>query len=403
MGIVCPVGNDLATSWDSIRNGRSGVGRITRFEMPELKTQIAGEVKNFDPATLIEKKEIKKMDEFIHYSIFAADEAIKDAKLVIDDSNAEDIGVSIGVGIGGLPMIEKTCLTLHQRGPSKITPFFIPMSITNMASGYVSILYGTKNYNATTTSACSSSNHSIAHSMRMIQYGDAKVMIAGGAEGTICPVAIGGFGAMRALSVRNDEPERASRPYDKGRDGFVLSEGCGILILEELEYAQKRGAKIYCEISGYGATSDANHITAPTVDGPMRAMNIALKDAGLNPEQVDYINAHGTSTPLGDINEIQAIKGCLGIDNAKKVSVSSTKSMTGHLLGGAGGAESVFSVMALKESLVPPTINVEDIDDDCDLDITPNKAKERNIDVCLNNSFGFGGTNCTLVFKKFKG
>ena len=402
MGIISPVGNNVADAWNNIQNGRSGISKITRYDMPSLKTQIAGEVKNFDPSLLIDQKEIKKMDSFIHYALFAAEEAVQDSGLEITDANGMDVGVSIGVGIGGLPMIEKYAQILHTRGPSRISPFFIPMSITNMASGHISIRHGAKNYNATTTSACSSSNHSFAASMRMIQYGDAKVMIAGGSEGTVCSLAIAGFGALKALSTRNDEPEKASRPYDKSRDGFVLSEGCGVLILEELEHAQARGAKIYCELLGGASTSDAFHITAPSIDGPCSAMELALKDSKINTDQIDYINTHGTSTPLGDINEIKAIKKCFGTDDSKKLSISSTKSMTGHLLGGAGGVEAIFSIMAMKEGIIPPTINIDELDEECDLDVTPNVAKERNVDVCMSNSFGFGGTNCTLVFKKFQ-
>ncbi|OGG93307.1 MAG: beta-ketoacyl-[acyl-carrier-protein] synthase II [Candidatus Lambdaproteobacteria bacterium RIFOXYD2_FULL_50_16] len=400
LGTVSPCGNRVDQTWDNIRNGRSGIATITKFDASTYTTQIAGEVKGFDPADFIDKKEIKKMDVFIHYALAATKEAMEDAKLTISEDFAEEVGVSIGVGIGGLPNIEYYAGVLKERGPSKITPFFIPMTISNMASGYVSIEFGAKGYNATTTSACSSANHSIGDAARIIERGDAKVMIVGGTESTICGMAIGGFGAMKALSRRNDSPETASRPYDQGRDGFVLAEGCGILILEEYEFAKARGAKMYGELVGYGFSSDAYHITSPTTDGPARAMKMALKDAKLDPSEVDYINAHGTSTPAGDINELKAIKLTLGEENAKKVSISSSKSMTGHLLGAAGGLEAVITLKAMQEGIVPPTINLESPDPECDLDVTPNHAKKREIKVAMSNSFGFGGTNATLVFRK---
>ncbi|MDT8445454.1 MAG: beta-ketoacyl-ACP synthase II [bacterium] len=400
LGAISPCGNTVAETWDNIKNGRSGITKITKFDAEGYTTQIAGEVKGFDPLQFIEKKEVKKMDVFIHYALAAAKEALEDANLTIGEDIAEETGVSIGVGIGGLPNIQLYSNVIKERGPSKVTPFFIPMSISNMASGYVSIEFGAKGYSATTTSACSSSNHSIGDAARMIERGDAKVMIVGGSEAVVCELAIGGFGAMKALSRRNDDPEGASRPYDQERDGFVLGEGCGILILEELEFAKARGAKIYAELTGYGFSSDAYHITTPSAQGPERAMRMALKDAGITAEQVDYINAHGTSTPAGDINELTAIKACFGEEAAKKVSISSSKSMTGHLLGAAGGLEAVITLMAMQEGFVPPTINVTNLDPECDLDITPNQGKARQINVAMSNSFGFGGTNATLVFKK---
>lgn len=401
LGAISPCGNNVAETWNNIKNGVSGITTITKFDASNYTTQIAGEVKGFDPLQFIEKKEIKKMDVFIHYALAATKEAMEDANLTITEDLAEETGVSIGVGIGGLPNIQHYSNVIMNRGPSKVTPFFIPMSISNMASGYVSIEYGAKGYNATTTSACSSSNHSIGDAARMIERGDAKVMIVGGTEAVVCELAIGGFGAMKALSRRNDEPAKASRPYDQGRDGFVLGEGCGILILEEMEHAQARGAKIYGELAGYGFSSDAYHITSPSTEGPARAMKMALKDAGIEDfEQVDYINAHGTSTPAGDINELNAIKDTLGAEAASKVSISSSKSMTGHLLGAAGGLEAVVTLKAMEEGFVPPTINVEDLDPECDLDVTPNQGKARQINTALSNSFGFGGTNATLVFKK---
>ena len=399
LGALSPVGNDVESTWAGISQGTSGIARITKFDASEYKVKIAGEVKGFVAEDHIPKKDIKKMDTFIQYAMVATREALKDAKLEITDEIGEMTGVSIGVGIGGLPNIEHYSQVLKERGPSRITPFFIPMTISNMASGFVSIEFGCKGYNATTTSACSSANHSIGEALRMIQRGEADVMIAGGTEAAICGLAIGGFGAMKALSQRNDDPAKASRPYDQNRDGFVLGEGCGILVLEEMEFAKARGAKIYGELAGYGYSSDAFHITSPSVEGPTKAMNMALKDAGLDGADVDYINAHGTSTPVGDINELNAIKLALG-DKAKNSSISSSKSMTGHLLGAAGGLEAVVAIKAMDNSLVPPTINVENQDADCDLDVTPNQAKKREIATAMSNSFGFGGTNATLVFKK---
>ncbi|MDH5559691.1 MAG: beta-ketoacyl-ACP synthase II [Deltaproteobacteria bacterium] len=400
LGAVSPLGNDVKSTWAGISAGKSGITNITKFDASEYTTKIAGEVKGFNPEDHIPRKDIKKIDTFIQYSVAACSEAMADAGLIIDDSNAQDVGISIGVGIGGLPNIEYYSHVLKERGPSRITPFFIPMTISNMASGYLSIMLGAKNYNATTVSACSSANHSIGDASRIIERGDAKVMIVGGTEAAICGLAISGFGAMKALSRRNDDPQRASRPYDVNRDGFVLSEGCGILILEDYEFAKKRGAKIYAELAGYGFSSDAHHITSPSTEGPCRAMKMAIQDAGIPEDGIDYINAHGTSTPTGDINELDAIKLAVGADHAKKISISSTKSMIGHLLGAAGGIEAVVTILAMRESLVPPTINVDDLDPLCDLDITPNQPKQRIINTALSNSFGFGGTNATLAFKK---
>lgn len=399
LGIVCPIGNNLEIAWEASCQGHSGIGRITKFDPSDLKCQIAGEVKGFEVSSIVPPKDVKKMDTFIHYAIAAAQEALLDANLEITEALQCDIGTSIGVGIGGQPTIEKNLLLMEEKSPDRISPFFIPMVLANMVAGQVSMVFGTKNYNASTVSACASSNHSIGDAARMIERGDAKAMIVGGTEAAVTKLCIGGFAAMKALSTRNDDPQRASRPYDQGRDGFVFAEGAGILILEELEFAQNRGAEIYCELAGYGFSSDAHHITAPSVDGPLRAMKMAIKDAEINPEQIDYINAHATSTPAGDINELQAIKAAIG-EHAQKISVSATKSMMGHLLGAAGAVESVITVKALKHGLIPPTINVENLDPDCDLDVTPNQGKERNIQVALSNSFGFGGTNACLVFKQ---
>lgn len=400
MGTINPLGNNLEATWTKASQGISGITKITKFDATGFNVQIAGEVKDFDPQAFIDKKEIKKMDTFIQYAMAATQEAMQNAKLEITDEIADEVGVAIGVGIGGLPRIQHFSNLVESRGPSRISPFFIPMSISNMASGFISIKYGTKGYNATVTSACSSANHSMGDSARIIERGDALAMITGGAEATITSLAIGGFDAMKALSRRNDEPEKASRPYDRDRDGFVLGEGCGILVLEELEFAKSRGANIIAELIGYGTSSDAFSPFAPTLEGPAMAMKKAIKDAGISGHEVDYINAHGTATPAGDINELGAIKSALGEDAAKKISISSTKSMTGHLLGGAGGLEAVISIMAMQNNLVPPTINIENLDPDCDLDVTPNKAKTREINVLMSNSFGFGGTNATIVFRK---
>jgi 3-oxoacyl-[acyl-carrier-protein] synthase II len=399
LGIICPIGNNLESVWEASRNGISGTGRITKFDPSDLKSQIAGEVHDFEIPSVIPPKDVKKMDTFIHYAIAAAQEALQDANLEITEDLQYDIGASIGVGIGGQPMIEKNLLLMKEKGPDRISPFFIPMVLANMVAGQISLIFGTKNYNTSTVSACASSNHSIGDAARMIERGDAKAMIVGGTEASVTKLCIGGFAAMRALSTRNDEPERASRPYDQERDGFVFSEGSGILILEDLEFATKRDARIYCELVGYGFSSDSFHITAPSVEGPARAMKMVLKDAAINAEDVDYVNAHATSTPAGDINELQAIKSVFG-DHAKQISISATKSMMGHLLGAAGAVEAVVTVKALQHDFVPPTINIDNLDPECDLDVTPNQGKERKLEIALSNSFGFGGTNASLLFKK---
>lgn len=398
LGCVSPLGNDVASTWDGLVKGKPGIDRITKFDATDFRSRMAGEVKNFDSSSVIPASELKKMDLFIHYALVAAAEAIQDAGLEIDDEVGNETGVSVGIGLGGLTSIEKYHEVYLERGPRRITPFFIPMVISNMASGQISLYFNCRNYNASTTSACASSNHSIGDAARIIERGDAKVMVVGGAEATVTPLGIGGFAAMHALSTRNDNPAAASRPYDRDRDGFVLGEGAGILIIEDYEFARSRGAEIYCELAGYGFSADAHHITQPSADGPDRAMKMTLRDAGVNPEEVDYINTHGTSTPAGDINELKAIKVAFG-DHARKVSISSSKSMTGHLLGAAGGLEAIVAVKAMEQGLVPPTINIENLDPECDLDVTPNTAKERPLRVSMSNSFGFGGTNATLLFK----
>jgi 3-oxoacyl-[acyl-carrier-protein] synthase II len=399
LGIVSPVGNTLASAWDSVVNGRSGIGAITHFDAAAFSTRIAGEVRGLDPKSFLPPKDVKKMDTFIHYGLAAAFMAIEDAE--ITEANAERAGVIIGSGIGGLRGIEETAIATHAGGPRKISPFYVPSTIINMISGQLCILKGFKGPNFTAVSACASSNHSIGTAMRMIQYGDADIMVAGGAEHGCTPTAVGGFCAMKALSTRNDDPTRASRPWDKDRDGFVLGDGAGILVLEEYENAKARGARIYCELAGFGASSDAYHMTAPSEngEGPARCMAMAMRDAGVNADQIEYLNAHGTSTPLGDLAETQAMKRALG-DHAYKTMVSSTKSMTGHLLGAAGGVEAIFSVMALHSGVIPPTINLDEPGEGCDLDFVPNVARERKIDVAMSNGFGFGGTNGTLVFRR---
>jgi 3-oxoacyl-[acyl-carrier-protein] synthase II len=401
LGIVSPVGNHLAANWDSIVHGRSGIGAITHFDVSAYTTRIAGEVRDFDAKAWIPPKDAKKMDTFIHYGLAAAMMAMDDAGLEITDANAERAGVLIGSGIGGVRGIEETAIDLYRGGPRKVSPFYVPSTIINMVSGQLCILKGFKGPNFSAVSACASSNHSIGMAMRMIQHGDADIMVAGGAEHGCTPTSVAGFCSMKALSTRNDEPTRASRPWDKDRDGFVLGDGAGILILEEYESAKARGARIYCELAGFGASSDAYHMTAPSTDGdgPARCMTMALRDAGLNADQIDYMNAHGTSTPLGDLAETQAIKRALGA-HAYQTMISSTKSMTGHLLGAAGGAEAVFSIMALHTGIIPPTINLENPSEGCDLDYVPNTAREKKIDVAMSNGFGFGGTNGTLVFKR---
>ncbi len=401
LGIVSPVGNEVAEAWSNIIAGKSGIDRITRFDAAPYAAQIAGEVKGFDPTQYISAKEVRRFDAFIHYGLAAAVEALKDSGLALDRVNREMVGVCIGSGIGGLPMIEETHNALLNGGPRKISPFFVPGSIINLISGQLSIMYGLKGPNLALVTACTTANHSIGEAARHIEYGEADVMVAGGSEACICPLGVGGFCAARALSSRNDDPTAASRPWDKDRDGFVLGEGAGVLVLEEYEHAKARGARIYSELAGYGVSADANHITAPCEDGAgaVRCMANALRNAGLNVDQVDYINAHGTSTPLGDVAETIAIKNCFG-EHARKVAISSTKSMTGHLLGAAGGIESVFSVLAVYNQVAPPTINLVNQDPECDLDFVPNTARAMKIDVALSNSFGFGGTNGSLVFRK---
>lgn len=401
LGIVSPLGNDLASSWDGIVNGRSGIGPITNFDASAFTTRIAGEVRDFDVTRWVSAKDARKMEAFIHYGVAASMMAMVDADLTVDESNAERIGALIGSGIGGLVGIEEQTIKYHEGGPRKVSPFYVPSTIINMLPGQVSLLTGIKGPNLSAVSACASSNHSIGLAMRMIQYGDADVMIAGGAERGASPTSVGGFCSMKAMSTRNDDPTRASRPWDKDRDGFVLGDGAGILVLEEYEHAKARGARIYCELGGFGATADAFHMTAPSEngEGPARCMVAALTDAGVNTDQVDYLNAHGTSTPLGDLAEARAIKRALG-DHAYSTMISSTKSMTGHLLGAAGGAEAVFSVMAIHTGIVPPTINLDEPGEGCDLDFVPNVAREAKVDVAVSNGFGFGGTNGTLVFKR---
>lgn len=400
LGIVSPVGIGVAQAWQNILAGKSGITRITRFDASPFACQVAGEVNGFDVTQYISAKDARRMDRFVHFGLAAGIEAFKDSGLEVTEQNAERIGVCISSGIGGLPMIEDTHNDYLAGGPRKISPFFIPGTIINMISGNLSIIFGMKGPNFSVVTACTTGTHSIGESARIIEYGDADVMIAGGAESTISPLAVGGFSSAKALSTRNDDPATASRPWDKERDGFVMGEGAGVLVLEEYEHAKARGAKIYAELVGYGMSADAYHMTAPSTDGPKRSMVNALRNAGLNADQVQYINAHGTSTPLGDKNETEAIKLAFG-DHSKKLVVSSTKSMTGHLLGGAGGIESLFCVLALHQQVSPPTINIFEQDPECDLDYCPNVAREMKIDVAVNNNFGFGGTNGSLVFRKF--
>jgi 3-oxoacyl-[acyl-carrier-protein] synthase II len=401
LGIVSPVGLNLKQTWSNIVAGVNGVVEITEFDASEFPVRIAATVKNFDASAVVPPKEQKKMDTFIHYGLVAADEALRDSGIEITDSNAERIGVSIGSGIGGLPMIEANHTKMLNGGPRKISPFFVPGSIINMISGNFSIMYGTRGPNIAMVTACSTGTHSIGQAARMIAYGDVDVMIAGGAEKASSPLGVSGFAAARALSTRNDDPAAASRPWDIDRDGFVLGDGAGVLVLEEYEMARKRGANIYAEVAGFGLNSDAYHMTQPVADGSgaARCMQMALNDAGLNAADVDYVNAHGTSTPAGDIAETNAIKTAFG-SHAGKLAVSSTKSMIGHLLGAAGGVEAVFSVMAIRDGVAPPTINLENQGEGCDLDYVPNTARNMKIDVAVSNSFGFGGTNGTLVFRK---
>ncbi|PKO29053.1 MAG: beta-ketoacyl-[acyl-carrier-protein] synthase II [Betaproteobacteria bacterium HGW-Betaproteobacteria-9] len=403
LGCVSPVGNTVSESWANILAGKSGIDRITKFDASSFSCQVAGEVKGFSVESYMSSKEARTMDAFIHFGIAAASQAVADAGLPTGDALGEEeatrIGCIIGSGIGGLPMIEETHTEFTNRGARRISPFFVPASIINMISGHVSIRFGFKGPNLAVVTACTTGLHCIGEGARKIEYGDADVIVAGGSEATVSPLGVGGFASMRALSTRNDDPATASRPWDKDRDGFVLGEGAGVVVLEEYEHAKARGAKIYAELVGYGMSADAGHMTAPNMDGPRRAMINALRNAGVNADQVDYLNAHGTSTPLGDVNETSAIKAALG-DHAKKTVVNSTKSMTGHLLGGAGGIESVFTILALKEQKSPPTINIFNQDPECDLDYCANVARDMRIDFAMKNNFGFGGTNGTLVFKR---
>lgn len=404
VGLVLPTGIGTETAWKNICEGRSGIGPLTRFDPSGLETRIAGEVKGFNPEACIEKKEVKKMDLFIQYALAATKEAAEDAQLKITPENCERIGVIVGTGLGGLPTIEKYHQILLEKGPSRVSPFFIPMLIANLASGHIAIHFGAKGPNTCVVTACATGAHCIGDAFRAIVYGDADAIIAGGTEANITPLTVAGFNAMKALSTRNEEPEKACRPFEKNRDGFVVAEGAGILIVEELEFALKRGAKIYGELIGYGYTGDAYHITAPPPEGEgaARCMRMAIKDAGLRPEEIDYINAHGTSTPLNDLTETQAIKTVFG-EHAKKVAISATKSMTGHLLGAAGSTEAIFTLLAIRDGIIPPTINYEVPDPECDLDYVPNVARRQPLTVAMSNAFGFGGTNATLIFRKFSG
>lgn len=403
LGCLSPVGHTVQESWANLLAGKSGIGLITKFDATDFACKFAGEVKNFDLEKYISAKEARTMDSFIHFGIVAALQAVADAGLKTGDALNEDdahrIGCMIGSGIGGLPLIENMHTELTNRGPRRISPFFVPASIINMISGHVSMRCGFKGPNLAVVTACTTGLHCIGEAGRIIEYGDADVMIAGGSEATISPLGVGGFAAMRALSTRNDDPQTASRPWDKDRDGFVLGEGAGVVVLEEYEYAKSRGAKIYAELVGYGRSADAGHMTAPSMEGPRRSMVLAMKNAGVQSDQIQYLNAHGTSTPLGDINETNAIKAAMG-DAAKKMVVNSTKSMTGHLLGGAGGIESIFTVMAIHDQKSPPTINIFNQDPECDLDYCANTARDMKIDIALKNNFGFGGTNGSLIFKR---
>lgn len=401
LGIVSPVGNDVATAWKNVVAGASGIGPISHYDASAFPTRIAGEVKGFDPAAYIAPKDIKKMDTFIHYGVAAGTQALRDSGLEVTEANAGRIGVAVGAGIGGIAMIERTAIAYHEGGPRKISPFFVPGSIINMVSGNLSIMYGLKGPNIACVTACTTATHNIGLAMRMIQYGDADAMLTGGAEFSVVPTAMGGFCSARAMSTRNDDPHKASRPWDKDRDGFVLSDGSGILMLEEYDHAKARGARIYGEVAGFGMSGDAFHITAPSEggEGAARCMENALRDAGVDPDEVQYINAHGTSTPLGDLGEVHAAKRVFG-EHAKKLAMSSTKSVTGHLLGAAGGVEAIFTLLAMRDKTLPPTINLDEPGDGCDLDFVANTARDGQIDVAISNSFGFGGTNGTLLFKR---
>jgi 3-oxoacyl-[acyl-carrier-protein] synthase II len=399
LGIVSPVGNDISTAWDNVVNGRSGIGRITRFDPADFNAHIAGEVKDFDVTAYMPAKEARQMDTFIHYGIAAGVQAWRDAGLEVTEENAQRMGVIVGSGIGGLQRIEETQKDYLERGARRISPFFVPASLINLVSGQLSIMLGLKGPSYAVVSACTTGLHSIGDAGRLIEYGDADVMIAGGTESTVSPLGIGGFAAMRALSTRNDDPTTASRPWDVDRDGFVLGEGAGVLVLEEYEHAKRRGAKIYGELAGYGMSSDAYHITAPDRDGPKRGIEMALRNGGIAPQDISYVNAHGTSTPLGDKNETEALKLAFG-DHAKKLVVNSTKSMTGHLLGAAGGIEAVFTTLAVHHQVSPPTINIFNQDPECDLDYCANEARDLKIEVALSNSFGFGGTNGSMAVRR---
>jgi len=401
LGIISPLGNDVAETWENIRNGKSGIGLISHFDTSAFSVRIGGSIKNFDPARYISPKDIKKMDPFIHYGMAAGSQAIEDSGLEVNEKNAHRVGVAVGSGIGGLPGIEKGTQLYLEGGPRKLSPFFVPSNIINMISGNLSIKYGAKGPNFAIVTACATGTHNIGDAARLIEYGDADVMIAGGAEMATSPTGLGGFAAARALSTRNDDPEGASRPWDRDRDGFVLSDGAGAIVLEEYEYARKRGARIYAELIGYGMSGDAYHMTAPSEDGDgaARCMENALHNASINPDQVDYINAHGTSTPAGDVVETMVVKRVFG-DHAKKLAISSTKSMIGHMLGAAGGVEAIFSILSIQDQVAPPTINLDNPDPECDLDYVPNTARPMKINIALSNSFGFGGTNGTLIFKR---
>ena len=404
MGIISPLGTGIEKNWEAICQSKSGIAPITRFDTSDFTSKIAGEVKDFNPEDYMDKKEIKKMDIFIQYALATGKMAIQDSQLEIDESNADRVGVLVGAGLGGLSTIEKYHSILLEKGPKKISPFFIPMLIVNLAPGQISIYFGARGPNSSVVTACATGNHSIGEAFKIIQRGDADAMIAGGAESVITPLAVGGFSSMKALSTRNDEPERASRPFEKDRDGFVIAEGTGVLILEDLKHALKRGANIHAEIVGFGCNGDAYHISAPSPNGigAAKCMEISMRDAGINYDEIDYINAHGTSTPLNDMSETMAMKTVFK-DRAKKIAVSSTKSMTGHLLGAGGGVEAVYSILAIKHGVIPPTINYETPDPECDLDYVPNTPREAKVGFAMSNSFGFGGTNATLIFKEFTG
>jgi 3-oxoacyl-[acyl-carrier-protein] synthase II len=403
MGIVSPLGIGIEENWQALCQGKSGIGPITRFDTTEYPAKIAGEVKNFNPEEYVDKKDLKKMDIFIQYALAAGSMAIKQSGLIINESNADRVGVLVGSGLGGLQTIEKYHTMLLQSGPKKISPFFVPMLIVNLAPGQISIYFGCRGPNSSVVTACATGNHSIGEAFRIIQRGDADAMIAGGVESTITPLAVAGFCALKALSTRNDEPEKASRPFEKNRDGFVMAEGAGILVLESLECALRRGAPIFAEIIGFGCNADAYHITAPSPngEGAARCMQIALDDAEIKPEDVDYVNAHGTSTPMNDLSETIAMKTVFG-EHVKQLPVSSTKSMTGHMLGAAGGAEAIFSILTITHGIIPPTINYDEPDPECDLDYVPNVARKQDVRIAMSNSFGFGGTNATLIFKAYE-